>query len=74
MKKDTIIIIIRWTKRLLALIAILVWIGVIVTISKEPIPFSEQAPYCMGSTMIIFMLLSGLYRALGYWEKRELTE
>ncbi len=42
------------------------WILVIIKISDLPLPFSEQAPYCMGSTMVIFMLLSGVYKGLDY--------
>ena len=67
MKKETILLLITWTKRLLGLIAFLVWGYVIYTISKSPAPFIEQAPYCMGSTMLIFGLLTALYKGLDYW-------
>ncbi len=67
MKKETILLLITWTKRLLGLIAFLVWGYVIFTISQSPAPFIQQAPYCMGSTMLIFGLLTALYKGLDYW-------
>ena len=67
MKKETSLLLIRWTKRALGLIAFLVWVYVIMTISSSPAPFIEQAPYCMGSTMLIFALLTALYKGLDHW-------
>ena len=67
MKKETSLSLIIWTKRALGLIAFLLWGYVIVTISQSPAPFIEQAPYCMGSTMLIFGLLTAVYKGLDYW-------
>jgi peptidoglycan/LPS O-acetylase OafA/YrhL len=67
MKKETSLLLITWTKRLLGFIAFLVWGYVIFTISQSPAPFMEQAPYCMGSTMLIFGLLTAAYKALDHW-------
>lgn len=67
MEKETILSLITWTKRLLGLIAFLVWGYVIITIARSPAPFIEQAPYCMGSTMLIFGLLTAVYKGLDYW-------
>ena len=67
MEKETTLSLITWTKRLLGLIAFLLWGYVIVTISQSPAPFIEQAPYCMGSTMLIFGLLTAVYKGLDYW-------
>ncbi len=67
MKTETIFTLITWTKRLLGFIAGLLWIYVIFTISQSPTPFMEQAPYCMGSTMLIFGLLTALHKGLDYW-------
>ena len=67
MKKETSLLLIRWTKRLLGFIAFLVWGYIIFTISQSPTPFIEQAPYCMGSTMLIFALLTALYKGLDHW-------
>jgi peptidoglycan/LPS O-acetylase OafA/YrhL len=68
MKKETIFTLILWTKRILGLITFLVWGYVIFIISQSPAPFAEQAPYCMGSTMLIFGILTGIYKGLDYWE------
>jgi len=67
MQKETIHLLIMWTKRLLGFIAFLVWGYIIFTISQSPAPFIEQAPYCMGSTMLIFALLSAIYKGLDHW-------
>ncbi len=67
MKKETLFTLVTWTKRLLGLIAFLVWGYIIFTISQSPVPFSEQAPYCMVSTMLIFGLLTAAYKGLDYW-------
>jgi len=67
MKKETSLSLIIWTKRALGLIAFLLWGYVIVTISQSPAPFIEQAPYCMGSTMLIFGILTAVYKGLDHW-------
>jgi len=69
MKNETMAITIIWTKRVLGFIALLVWGYAIFTISRSPAPFAEQAPYCMGSTMLIFGILTMVYKGLEYWEK-----
>jgi len=56
-----------WTKRLLGFMAMLLWLYIIYEISQMSAPFMEQAPYCMGSTMLIFGLLSLSYKGLDYW-------
>ncbi len=67
MKKETALSLITWTKRLLGVIAFLLWVYVIVMISQSPVPFIEQASYCMGSTMLIFGLLTAVYKGLDHW-------
>lgn len=67
MNRKTILTIITWTKRLLGLIAFAIWGYIIFTISQSSAPFMEQAPYCMGSTMLIFMLLTAAYKGLDHW-------
>ena len=67
MDKETIFTLITWTKRLLGLIAVLLWMYVIFTISQSPAPFIEQAPYCMASTMLIFGILTAVHKGLDYW-------
>ena len=66
-QKKTIIV---WLKRFLGFLAIGVWGYVIFTISSSPAPFAEQAPYCMGSTMMIFAILSMVFKGLEYWGKQ----
>jgi len=66
MEKETSRSLIIWTKRALGLIAFLLWGYVIVTISQSPAPFIEQAPYCMGSTMLIFGILTAVYKGLDH--------
>ncbi|QOR61749.1 hypothetical protein ACM66Z_10025 [Sulfurovum sp. ST-21] len=61
--------IIKWLKRLLAAAAVGVWVYVMSIFLIEPAPFSELAPYCMGSTMLIFGVLTGIFKGLEYWEQ-----
>ena len=56
-----------WTKRLLGFLAIGFWLSIVYEISQMSAPFMEQAPYCMGSTMLIFGLLTALHKGLDYW-------
>ncbi|NOR54773.1 MAG: hypothetical protein GQ531_01050 [Sulfurovum sp.] len=69
MKTETKHDLIRWIKRILGFTAIVLWISIIYTIAKSPEPFNVQAPYCMASTMLIFGLLSMVFKGLEYWEK-----
>jgi len=59
-KKITIL----WLKRVLGFTAISLWMYIIYTISQSPVPFREQAPYCMVSTMVIFAVLSMVFKGL----------
>ena len=67
MKKETVLTLVIWTKRLLGFIAVLLWMYVIFIISQSPAPFMEQAPYCMASTMLIFGILAAVHKGLDYW-------
>ncbi|HIQ47083.1 MAG TPA: hypothetical protein EYH57_05620 [Sulfurovum sp.] len=67
MKQRTII---RWLKRIAVIMTILIWVYVIYSFLKNPAPFSELALYCMGSTMLIFTLLSAAFKGLEYWEQQ----
>jgi len=66
MKTNIKIKFIYWTKVTLAIFGFLIWIATILNIASSPTPFIEQAPYCMISTMIIFAILSAIYRGLDY--------
>jgi len=71
MKKENILRIATWAKRVLGLIAFGLWVIVIFSISTSSAPFAEQAPYCMGSTMLIFGLLTAAYKGLDYWVSQQ---
>ena len=68
MKKEQHLTIILWLKRVAAVITIAVWGYVMFIFLKDPAPFAEIAPYCMGSTMLIFGVLTGIFKGLEYWE------
>lgn len=59
--------IIRWIKRLVGFLAVVVWLSIVYEISQMSEPFMVQAPYCMGTTMLVFGLLTALYKGLDYW-------
>lgn len=67
MKRETQLKLIVWLKRVVGFTAIVLWMSVIYTISQSPAPFMEQAPYCMVSTMLIFGLLTAVFKGLDYW-------
>lgn len=71
MQKETVMTLITWTKRALGLVAFLMWGYVIFTISRSPAPFMEQVPYCMVSTMLIFGLLTAVYKGLDHWSLQQ---
>ena len=74
MNKETILTTVTWTKRVVGIIAILLWGYVIFTISQSPAPFMEQAPYCMASTMLIFGILTAVHKGLDYWSLQQNKE
>jgi peptidoglycan/LPS O-acetylase OafA/YrhL len=61
---------IKWFKRIAASATIVVWLYVMIIFIKNPAPFSELVPYCMGSTMLIFGVLTGIFKGLEYWEEQ----
>lgn len=58
---------ILWIKRLLGFLAIALWLFIIFEVSQMPVPFMEQAPYCVGGTMMVFGILTVLHKGLDYW-------
>ena len=68
MKKEQQRNLILWIKRIAAVVTITVWTYVMFIFLKDPGPFAELAPYCMGSTMLIFGVLTGIFKGLEYWE------
>ena len=70
MEKEQKLTIIVWLKRMAAVITIAVWAYVMYIYLKDPAPFAELAPYCMVSTMLIFGVLTGIFKGLEYWEQQ----
>jgi peptidoglycan/LPS O-acetylase OafA/YrhL len=62
--------IILWLKRLAATLTVVVWLYVMLIFIQDPAPFAELVPYCMGSTMLIFGVLTGVFKGLEYWEQQ----
>ena len=71
MNKETKLTFVLWTKRILGFTAAVLWISIIYKISQMSGPFIEQAPYCMGSTMLIFGLLTASHKGLDYWSLQQ---
>lgn len=59
---------ISWIKRLIGLTAFLGWGYLLFAVMSTPVPFSEQAPYCMAGTMLIFGVLTAVFKGLERWE------
>jgi len=70
MKREQTLEMIKWLKRISAVATIAVWLYVIYQFLNDPAPFAELVPYCMGSTMLIFGVLTGVFKGLEYWEKQ----
>jgi len=70
MKRQQTLEIIKWLKRIAAVVTVAVWLYMISIFLKDPAPFAELVPYCMGSTMLIFGVLTGIFKGLEYWEKQ----
>jgi len=66
-QKQTIIL---WAKRLTAAATVTLWMLALYTIFQSGGSFSDQAPKCMLSTMLLFGVLTGIYKGLEYWERR----
>jgi len=72
MKNTTKVIL--WFKYLLGFMAVLIWLSLVYKISQMSEPFMIQAPYCMGSTMLVFGLLTLVYKGLDYWVSKGETQ
>ena len=68
MEQEAQLNMIKWFKRIAAAVTVAVWVYVMFIFMKDPAPFSELVPYCMGSTMLIFGVLTGIFKGLEYWE------
>lgn len=61
---------ILWARRIASLLTILAWTTVLYMILRNGGTFRDQAPQCIISTMLIFGVLTGIYKGLEIWEKR----
>jgi len=68
MEREQKLTLIVWLKRISAVATVAIWLYVIVIFLNDPAPFAELVPYCMGSTMLIFGILTGIFKGLEYWE------
>ena len=64
-QQETIIL---WLKRVAAIITIIVWGYLMAIFLKDPTSFEEPTPYYMGSTLLIFAVLTGVFKGLEYWK------
>ncbi len=59
-----------WWKRGVAAIAVTVWFALMIRIFRSGGPFSEQAPKCIFTTMIVFGILTAVYKGIEKLEVR----
>jgi len=59
----------QWIKRGIALTAVAVWLALIVSIFQSGGTMADQAPKCIFTTMIVFGILTAIYKGLEQWEK-----
>jgi len=60
-----------WWKRGVVAIAITVWFTLMISIFRSGGPFSEQAPKCIFTTMIVFGILTAVYKGIEELEKKK---
>jgi len=61
---------ILWLKRVIGFIFVGLWIVVLYQIFQSGGSFQDQAPKCIFSTMLIFGLLTVIYKGLEYLERQ----
>jgi len=66
-QQETIIL---WLKRVAAIITIIVWGYLMAIFLKDPTPFAEPTPYYTGSALLIFAVLTGVFKGLEYWKQQ----
>ena len=71
MKKNKKYYIILWIKRIVGIMTAIIWSYIIYLVYGLNIPLKEQLPYCMGSTIVLFTLVSLLFKGLEYWAKEK---
>jgi hypothetical protein len=58
-----------WMKRGVAAVAIGIWIVLMFRIFTGGGTMADQAPQCIFTTMIVFGVLTALYKGMELWEK-----
>ena len=64
----------RWAKRLAAILAVGIWFALILSIFQGGGGMKEQAPQCLFTTMIVFAILTAVYKGIEALEARENPE
>lgn len=59
-----------WLKRGVSAVAVVVWFALMITIFRSGGPFSEQAPQCIFTTMIVFGILTAVYKGIEQLERK----
>lgn len=60
----------RWIKRIMAVGMIGLWFVLMIRIFQSGGNFSDQAPQCIFTTMIVFGILTAIYKGIEQIEKR----
>ncbi len=64
----------RWLKRVVAVGMVSLWFALLVYIFRSGGTFADQAPKCIFTTMIVFGILTALYKGIETLEKRHEDE
>ena len=60
----------RWLKRGVALAAVGIWMALIIRIFQSGGGMSAQAPKCLFTTMIVFGILTAVYKGIELLERK----
>ncbi len=60
----------HWLKRSVALAAVGIWMALIIHIFQGGGGMSQQAPKCIFTTMIVFGILTAVYKGIEQLEKK----
>ena len=60
-----------WLKRSVAVGMVALWFALIIHIFRSGGTFADQAPQCIFTTMIVFGILTALYKGIEELETRE---
>jgi len=63
-----------WLKRLTVIAAVGIWLLLLLSIFRSGGGFSAQAPKCIFTTMIVFGILTAIYKGIEHLEKKEIED